>query len=162
MAICSRLSRLLSAEFAKYEVVTHRTEFGAQRVAACVHRPGRHVAKVVVLRDAFGEFLMVVIPSLARLDLAAVAGATGHVGLRLATEREFAPLFPDCEVGAMPPFGGLYGLPTYVDACLREEPDLFFSGGTHHELVGMHYADYEDMARPIRGRWCFHRQAKAA
>lgn len=162
MAICERLRQLLDGEFVRYEVVTHRTEFGAQRVAASVHVPGRDVAKVVILRDGGGEFLMVVIPSLARLDLQAVGEATGYVGLRLATEQEFAPLFPDCEVGAMPPFGGLYGLPTYVDACLREEPDLFFPGGTHHELVGMHFVDYELTARPIRGRWCFHRRRKAA
>jgi Ala-tRNA(Pro) deacylase len=162
MAIGERLRQLLGSEFVKYHVVAHRAEFDAQRAAASAHLPGREVAKVVVLRDAGGEFLMVVVPSLARLDLGEVSRATGYQGLQLATEREFGPLFPDCEVGAMPPFGILYGLPTYVDGCFRSAPEIYFPGGTHHELVGMRFEDYEAIARPIVGQWCFHRRVRAA
>jgi Ala-tRNA(Pro) deacylase len=162
MAICERLRQLLAAEFVKYQVVEHGAQFDAQRAAASAHLPGREVAKVVVLRDGGGEFLMVVVPSLARLDLGEVSRATGYRGLRLAAEPEFAPLFPDCEVGAMPPFGVLYALPTYVDGCFRDQPEFFFPGGTHHELVGMGFDDYVAIARPIVGRWCFHRKLKAA
>jgi Ala-tRNA(Pro) deacylase len=162
MPICGRLRHHLAAEFAKYRLVTHRKEFGAQRVAAAAHVPGRDVAKVVVLRDGGGEYLMAVIPSQSHLDLSAVAWATGRKGLRLATEAEFAPLFPDCEVGAMPPFGELYGMPTYLDGCFRDDPEIFFPAGTHRELVKMAAADYEAVARPVVGRWCLHRRLKAA
>jgi Ala-tRNA(Pro) deacylase len=162
MPICERLSQFLAGEFAAYQVISHRPVFGAQRVAATTQLPGRDVAKVLVVQDARGEPMMVVIPSQARLDLDEVARATGRHGLRLAKEREFAPLFPDCEVGAMPPFGNLYGMPTYMDACFRDEPAIFFSGGTHRELVGMRVEDYEAVAHPVVGRWCFHRRLKAA
>ena len=162
MALCGRLRHHLAAEFAKYRLVTHHAEFGAQRAAASAHVPGREVAKVVILRDAGGEYLMAVIPSQSRLDLGAVAWATGRKGLRLATEAEFAPLFPDCEVGAMPPFGGLYGMPTYLDGCVRDDPAIFFPAGTHHELVKMATVDYEAVARPVVGQWCLHGRLQAA
>jgi Ala-tRNA(Pro) deacylase len=164
MAICARLRQCLSAESAKYQLVLHRQEFGAQRVAASIHLPGRDMAKVVVVKDEAGEFLMLVVPSHAHVDLAATARTTGRagLGLRLANEKELAELFPDCEVGAMPPFGHLYGLPTYVDGCLRGEPEIFFPGGNHHELVAMSVRDYLGVARPVIGQWCFHRRLEAA
>jgi Ala-tRNA(Pro) deacylase len=162
MAIGKRLEKLLAEEHVAYRVVGHRPEFGAQRVAASAHVPGRDVAKVVILRDAGDEFLMVVIPSQTRLDLAAVSLATGRPALRLAHEKEFAGLFPDCEPGAMPPFGGLYGIRTYVDGCLREEPEVFFPGGSHHELVRMKTKDFLAVAQPVIGQWCLHQHPRAA
>jgi Ala-tRNA(Pro) deacylase len=99
---------------------------------------------------------MVVIPSTRRVDLAAVTAATGRPGLRLAGERELGRLFPDCELGAMPPFGELYGLPAYVDPCFREWPAFVFQGGSHEELVAMLFADYKSLARAVIGPSCFH------
>ena len=162
MAICKRLGQMLAEEHAAYQVVRHKQEFGAQRVAASVHVPGRDVAKVVILRDGGGDFLMLVVPSQARLDLHVVALATGREGLRLAQEKEFAGLFPDCEAGAMPPVGRLYGMPTYVDGCFRAEPEIFFPAGTHHEVIRMRLRDYLTLARPALGQWCFHRAPRAA
>ena len=78
------------------------------------------------------------------------------MGLALATEEDLARLFPDCEVGAMPPFGGLYGLPVYVDSCFRQVPEFVFQGGNHHEVVAMSFADYLRLAEPLVGQFCFH------
>ena len=85
--------------------------------------------------------------------------ATGRTGLRLATEQEFGPLFPDCQLGAMPPFPDLCGIPVFVDGCLPHSPEVFFRDGSHHELVGMRFADYAALARPTVGQWCLHRGA---
>jgi Ala-tRNA(Pro) deacylase len=134
----------------------------ARELARSAGVPGAEFAKVVVLQDAAGDYLMVVIPSTRRLDLAAVAEGTRRVGLRLASEQELAKLFPDCELGAMPPFGGLYGLPAYVDPCFREWPLFVFQGGSHDELVAMLFKDYESLARAVVAPTCYHRKPVAA
>ncbi|HEY7413230.1 MAG TPA: YbaK/EbsC family protein [Vicinamibacteria bacterium] len=162
MAMSERLAQLLVSEHAPYRLLPHDDAIDAAHLAAVSHVSGRALAKGVVLRDAGGEFLMMVVPAHCQLDLGMAARATGRPGLRLATEAEFAPLFPDCQLGAMPPFGDLYGLPVYVDGCLRAAPEIFFRGGTHHELVGMRFADYQSLAKPVTSQWCFHSMAKAA
>jgi Ala-tRNA(Pro) deacylase len=154
MAMCLRLRRLLTGEYVNYRLVPHGVRFTAREVAEAVRVPARQFAKVVVLRDGAGEHLMVVVPPDVRVHLDAVAAATGRARLRLASERDMQTLFPDCEPGAMPPFGGLYGLPVFVDERFRERPDLFyFRGGAHDEVVGMFWADYESLAQPVFGRW---------
>ena len=156
MAVSQRLRRLLTGEYASYRFVTHRAGSVACDVAEAAKVPPRQFAKVVVLRDAAGGYVMVVVPSTARVRLDSVERTTGRPGLRLATEEELQAVFPDCDVGAMPPFGELYGLPVYLDACFREQPEFFFRGGAHDEVVGMLFADYESLARPVYGQWCFH------
>jgi Ala-tRNA(Pro) deacylase len=156
MAVSQRLRRLLTGEYASYRFVTHGARSSARDVADAAKVPARQFAKVVVFRDAAGVYVMVVVPSTTRVRLDSVERTTGRPGLRLATEDELQALFPDCDVGAMPPFGGLYGLPVYVDACFREQPEFFFRGGAHDEVVGMLFADYESLVRPVYGQWCFH------
>ena len=156
MAVSLRLRRLLTGEYASYRLVAHAAGSRAREVAEVAGVPGAEFAKVVVLRDAAGGCLMVVIPSTTRLNVAAVAAATGRPGLRLASEQELGKLFPDCELGAMPPFGELYGLQTYVDPCFRDRPDFVFQGGSHDELVAMLFADYQSLARAVIGPSCFH------
>jgi Ala-tRNA(Pro) deacylase len=134
----------------------------AQHVASACHVRGSEMAKAVVLRDDRGQFLMVAMPAGRRLDLSAVQRATGATGLRLATEQEFGPLFPDCELGAMPPFPDLYGVPVFVDSCLRDSPEIYFRGGSHHELIGMRFRDYAAVAHPSVGSYCFHRKQRSA
>jgi Ala-tRNA(Pro) deacylase len=154
MAMCLRLRRLLTGEYVNYRLVPHRAGFTARELAEAVRVPPRQFAKVVVLRDEAGEYLMVVVPANARVRLDAVAAATGRAGLRLASERDLQTLFPDCDLGAMPPLGGLYGLPVLVDEGLRDGRDpFFFRGGAHDEVVGMFWADYESLAQPVFGRW---------
>jgi Ala-tRNA(Pro) deacylase len=157
MAICERLQRLFEEERAEHRVLPHAEAFTAAEVAAASHLPGREVAKVVVLSDKGGSYLMVALPAPTWLDIEALTLATGRQGLRLAAETEFARLFPDCDAGAMPPFGGLYGMPLYVDACLRRSPEIVFQAGNHHEVVVMPYAEYERLAQPVVGQVCLHR-----
>lgn len=156
MALNERLQRLLEQTRVRYQVLTHNEAFTAQEVAAASHVPGAELAKVVVLREEGGFFLMVVLPAPRRLDLAAVVTATGRQRLQLATEEEIRRLFPDCEAGAMPPFGNLYDMPAYVDACFRRHRDFFFQGGNHHEVVAMAFEDYVRLAQPMVGQLCFH------
>ena len=156
MAVSQRLRRLLTGEYASYRLVPHGARSSARDVAEAADVPGRQFAKVVVLRDAAGASVMVVVPSTTRVRIESVERTTGRAGLRLAREDELQSLFPDCDVGAMPPFGALYGLPVYVDACFREQHEIFFRGGAHDEVVGMLFADYESLARPVFGQWCFH------
>jgi Ala-tRNA(Pro) deacylase len=162
MAVSQRLRRLLTGEYVSYRLVPHGARSSARAVAEAAKVPPRQFAKVVVLRDAAGAYLMVVVPATARVELGAVATATGRSGLRLAAEHELQALFPDCDVGAMPPFGALYGLPVFVDACFRDKPDFYFRGGAHDEVVGMTWVDYESLARPVFGQWCFHAKAPGA
>jgi Ala-tRNA(Pro) deacylase len=156
MAVSQRLRQMLTGEYASYRLVPHGACSAAREVAEAAGVAQRQFAKAVVLRDAAGAYLMVVVPASARVCIESVEKAAGRKGLRLAREAELQPLFPDCDVGAMPPFGGLYGVPTYVDGCFREQPEFYFRGGAHDEIVGMLFADYESLARPVFGQWCFH------
>jgi Ala-tRNA(Pro) deacylase len=156
MAVSQRLRRLLTGEYASYRLLGHGARSRARAVAEAAHVPPHQFAKVVVLRDAAGAYVMVVVPATARVRMGSVERTTGRTGLRLAGEDELQSIFPDCDVGAMPPFGGLYELPVYVDACFRDEPRFYFRGGAHDEVVGMLFADYQSLARPVFGPWCFH------
>lgn len=161
MSLNLRLRRLLSDEFVWYRLLPYRDAVDAQHVAAAVHEPGRALAKTVMLRDGVGPFVMAVLPASCTLDLEAVRRVLGRADLRLAREIEFAPLFPDCAVGAMPPFGRLYGITLLADACLLDTPQLLFRGGTHHALVRARVEDWISVARPVFGSWCT-RQVHAA
>ena len=162
MAVSLRLRPLLTGEYVSYRLVPHGPRSSAREVAEAARVPASLFAKVVVLRDAAGGYMMVVVPATARAHVGAVAAASGRSGLRLATERELQDLFPDCDVGAMPPFGSLYGLPVFADASLRDQPELFFRGGGHDEVVGMLWADYKSLARPIVGQWCLRTKPGSA
>ncbi len=133
----------------------------AQEVAATSHVTGWHVAKVVVVREESGASLMVAIPAPSRVNVAALERATGKRRLRLAREDEFRPLFPDCETGAMPPFGNLYGLPLYLDASLARSEEFLFQAGNHKEVVRMRYADYRRLADPVIGDFALHQIAES-
>jgi Ala-tRNA(Pro) deacylase len=125
----------------------HPTAFTAQEVAASDHVSGRIVAKVVMVW-ADGRLAMLVVPAPKRVDFGKAAMALGAADLRLAHEEEFAELFPDCEPGAMPPFGNLYGVPVYTDRALAENLNLVLQAGTHTETMGIRFDDYERLVRP--------------
>jgi Ala-tRNA(Pro) deacylase len=150
MAVCEALRQLLTREQVRFEVLPHAQVFTAQEVAATSHVPGWHLAKVVILRDDAGGSLMAAIPAPARLDLPALEALAGR-RLRLAREDEFGPLFVDCEAGAMPPFGSLYGMPLYLDASLALPREFLFQAGSHKEVVRMRYDDYARLAQPVVG-----------
>jgi Ala-tRNA(Pro) deacylase len=152
----NRVRTLLEEEDLDYESIAHRDTYTARDEAAASHVPAREVAKAVVVRDGGGRYLMAVVPATCRLDLAALACASGHSDLVLASEEEVLRLFPDCERGPVPPFGNLYDIPTFVDACLSDMPEIFFTAGSRREVVGMRFADYERAARPMVGQFCLH------
>jgi Ala-tRNA(Pro) deacylase len=116
-------------------------------VAASEHVPGRMLAKtVMVLAD--GEIAMLALPAPYQVDLEKAAAALGVKGARLAEEEAFADTFSDCEVGAMPPFGNLYGVPVYVEKTLAEDETIVFRSGTHTETMSVSYADFERLVEP--------------
>ena len=147
MPILTKLREYLDANEIAYDVLQHSQAFTAQEIAAAQHVPGIEMAKVVMVR-AGQRFLMAVLPAPYRVDLERLGKATKLAGVRLATEEEFAGLFPQCEAGAMPPFGNLYGLEVWVDEILTKDPEIFFNAGNHKQTVRMRYADFARLVEP--------------
>lgn len=143
----AKLTEYLDSQGKKYVVVKHSKAFTAQEVAASAHIPGKDMAKAVMV-NIDGEMNMVVLPSTHQVDLEQLREAVGAGRVELATEEEFQDRFPDCELGAMPPFGNLYDMNTLVAQVLREDEEIAFNAGNHRELVKMSYADYEDLVQP--------------
>lgn len=147
MPILSKLKEFLNANGVAHQVRSHRPAFTAQEVAAAEHIPGREMAKVVMVRDG-GTYLMAVLTAPHYLDLERLERAAGRTGLRLASEADFARLFPGCDPGAMPPFGNLYGMPVWVDEALTRDDEIAFNAGTHEQTVHMKYADFARLVQP--------------
>jgi Ala-tRNA(Pro) deacylase len=160
MAINERLQRRLDQTRSSHAVLPHDEAYTAQEVAQSVRVKGGQLAKVVVLRDAAGKDIMVVLPATRAFDPHAVHRVTGRAGIQLEDERELERLFPDCEVGAMPPFGSLYDMPMYVDPCLLQAENIVFQAGNHHEVVLMRSQEYEQIARPFHAGSCLHRESE--
>jgi Ala-tRNA(Pro) deacylase len=142
-----RLEQYLREQGVACEFQHHPLAYTARAVAASEHVPPKEVAKAVVLLTD-GRLAMVVLPATHELQISALARGLGVRDARLAEEIEFGPAFPDCEVGAMPPFGNLYGLPVYVDASLSEDEDIVFQAGTHTDTMRIKYADYVRLVNP--------------
>jgi len=130
-----------------FEVRMHAPAYTAQEVAAEEHVSGNELAKAVTVK-ADENFLLCVLPASYKLDMKKVARAANAKKVRLADETEMAKLFPDSEVGAEPPFGNLYNLPTFVDEHLAGDKEIVFQAGTHRDAIRMSYADYARLARP--------------
>jgi len=143
----SKLRAFLDAHEVKYIVLSHSKAYTAQGVAAMSHIPGKELAKTVIVK-LDGVLAMAVLPASFQIDLLALKKAVGVLDAEIATESEFKQHFPDCETGAMPPFGNLYGLPVYVDSTLTEDLEIAFNAGSHHELIRLDYADFEQLVRP--------------
>jgi Ala-tRNA(Pro) deacylase len=148
MAISTRLKEFLDQHGVHYATIPHPEAYTAQEVAALTHIRGKELAKSVVVRKERDQFIMVILPASRHIDFAALKAQLGTHLLELATEGQFKQLFPDCEAGAMPPFGNLYNLPTYVDESLREDREIAFNACTHREVVRLAFADYERLAQP--------------
>jgi len=131
----------------KFQLRHHPARFTAQEVAAAEHITGEEVAKVVIVR-ADDRFAMCVLPATHTLAMDRLKGALGAKKVRLATEDEMAALFPDCEIGAMPPFGTEYGIDTCVEECLAQDEEILIPAGTHQDSILLSWTDYERLARP--------------
>lgn len=157
-----RLQQLVDDRGARYELVPHPETVTAHEAAQRTHVHGQHVAKAVVVRDGDGVDFLVVVPASVHVDPARVRAVSGRPGVTIEDEAVLGRLFPDCELGAMPPVGHLYGLVTYVDPCLLDDQDtVWFQAGNHHELVGMSVEDFARIARPFHGDACLHEGAHA-
>ena len=147
MGIPTRLISFLDESKVRYEILHHPEAFTSHELAAIEHVKGKDHAKVVMVKS--GEtLLMAVLPTDRRLDLEKLGKITGQP-TAVAAEAEFKPLFPDCAIGTMPPFGHLYGVATYLDRSVVEADRLVFEAGTHSDAIKMKYADYERLAKPI-------------
>lgn len=143
----TKLRAFLDGHGVRYVSIQHSVAFTASEVAESVHVKGRDFGKTVIVK--IGESMaMVVLPASRRIVLHDLREMLGSEELRLATEAEFKGAFPDCEVGAMPPFGNLYNMPVYVAAHLAEEREIVFNAGTHSEVMQLAYADFEQLVQP--------------
>lgn len=149
MEIPKRLIDFLNGNKVSYEILHHPEAFTAQTIAAAEHIKGRHQAKVVMAK-AGSWHLMAVLAANQRIDLQELEKISGEP-TSLEPEKEFKALFPDCAPGTMPPFGNLYGLPTYVDKSLAQEDYIVFEAGTHTDAIKLSYHDYERLAKPQVG-----------
>jgi len=155
MAISKKIKEFLDQNKVRYQVKGHPEVYTAQEIAAVLHVPGKELAKVVMIK-AGDRFVMTVLPASWRIDMARLKDILESKEVRLATEEEFKDLFPDCEIGAMPPFGNLYGLDVYVDKALTENEDIFFQAGNHIESIKMRYKDYSDLVKPRIAEFGLH------
>ena len=147
MSITGKLNDFLKESKVKFERITHEETFTSQETAQAEHVSGNQVAKVVMVK-ADGKDVMSVLSAAHLLDLNKLKKIMKAREVRLASEQEFTELFPDCDRGAMPPFGTLYGLPFFVDQGLAENKHIVFNAGTHKESIKMTYKDYSKLAKP--------------
>ena len=145
--LAPRLHNFLDERHASYQTVRHDRTVTAQQTASAAHIGQRHFAKTVMLLVE-GKLAMLVMPSPFRADLSRLSRALGGREVDLAHEIDFKMAFPDCELGAMPPFGNLYGMPVYVDARLAGQDDIAFNAGSHTDVVRMPYPEFEQLVRP--------------
>lgn len=151
-----KLREYLDQQGVRYVNIGHSPAFTAQEIAASAHVKGKELAKSVVVK-LDGEMALAVLPANCEVDFDALAEVSGASESELATESEFQDKFPECEVGAMPPFGNLYGMKTFADQCLREDREIAFNAGSHKELVKMQYNDFERLVKPKSGEFCIRR-----
>jgi len=145
-----KLERFLDENHVKYVTLSHSQAFTAQEIAAAAHLPGREVAKTVMV-ELDGELAMAVVPAPRQVDLEAVRELADADRADLADESEFETAFPECESGAMPPFGNLWGMQVYVDEALTRDEQISFNGGSHTELVQIPYEEFERLVHPRVG-----------
>lgn len=148
MSIATRVKDYLEQNKVPYSHCTHRLAYTAQEVAAAQHVPGREMAKTIILR-ADSQFVMVVLPAVMKINMKALRDELPFSHIELATEKEFAELFADSELGAMAPFGNLYGLPVFVDKSLAEDAEIVFNAGTHVDTIRIKYADFSRLVKPV-------------
>ena len=142
-----RLQEYLQRQHSRYELIHHTRAVTAQETAASAHIRGSQLAKTVMV-NIDGRLAMVVVPAARRVRFDRLCEATGAQHAALASEADFRDLFPDCEVGAMPPFGNLYGIEVYIDESLVSDADIAFNAGTHTEIVRMPYREFERLVAP--------------
>lgn len=157
----SKLRSFLDSHNVKYLVISHSLAYTAQGVASLAHVSGKKLAKTVIIKID-GALAMAVIPASLHVDLARIRALSGAKIVELATEREFKDAFSDCETGAMPPFGNLYGMKVFADANLASNDEITFSAGSHRELVRMKWGDLVRLVNPTIDQLTYYQLSGAA
>ncbi len=147
-----QLQELLDSNQVKYRSIAHSVAYTAQEIAAAAEVPGGEMAKTIIVRID-GELAMAVLPASYRVDTSLLAKAAGAEKVEIAGEKDFADLFSGCELGAMPPFGNLYGMKVFVAEKLAEDEEICFNAGTHRELIRLKYADFESLVKPVKAEF---------
>ena len=142
-----KLKDFLDRENVKYVSIYHSIAYTSQEIAASVHVKGREMAKTVMVK-LDGKLAMAVLPASHQVDFEHLKRASGSQDAVLATEKEFKDLFPGCDLGAMPPFGNLYGMNVFVARPLTEDKEIAFNAGSHYELIKLGYKDFERVVNP--------------
>ena len=151
----SKLKEFLDSHHVKYVTISHSPAYTAQGIAASAHVPGKELAKTVVVR-LDDELAMAVLPAPYKVDFGLLKQVAGAESVRLATEEEFESMFPGCEVGAMPPFGNLYGMKVFATESLAEDKEIAFNACSHTELIKMSFADFKRLVEPKIGHFSVH------
>lgn len=144
-----KLKAFLDENKVKYISIQHSSAYTAQEIAAIAHIPGKDLAKTVIIKID-GKMAMAVLPASYKVSFDNLKSALGVNEVRLAYEQEFMDKFPDCEVGAMPPFGNIYGMEVYVAESLAEDEEIAFNACNHTELIKMSFSDFEKLVKPKR------------
>lgn len=142
-----KLKDYLDNQHVKYSCIGHSPAYTAQEIAAAAHISGKNLAKIVIVK-AGAKLIMVVLPAHDHVNFSSLKEATGGDAVDLAAESEFKGKFPECEVGAMPPFGNLYDVPVYVSSKLSNFDQIVFNSGSHAELMQLAYRDFERLVKP--------------
>lgn len=145
----STLKTFLDDHNVKYVTISHSRAYTAQEIAAKAHIPGKELAKTVMVKID-GKMAMAVLPASYQVDFDLLKSATGAEETELATEEEFKDMFPDCDLGAMPPFGNLYDMDVFMAASLAEDEEIAFNAGSHTELIRMALPDYLKLVQPVK------------
>lgn len=148
MPIPSNICRFLDSQGVSYQLCTHSRAYTAQGIAQAQHVSGKRLAKVVIVVADNSRMVMVVVPANCRVDLDKIGRLLNTTWIRLAMEDEFRDVFPECEVGAMPPLGNIYHLDVWIDEIFRNYPTISFNAGTHAESIQMSFADFERLVHP--------------
>lgn len=141
------LKQFLDANHVKYVSIIHSAAYTAQEVAQSLHIPGRVMAKVVIV-ELDGKMAMAVLPATRKVVVQDLRDVTGCDDVKFASEAEFKVRFPDCEVGAMPPFGNLYDMEVFASEELARNKEIAFNAGSHVEVIRLAYADFERLVQP--------------
>ncbi|MFZ3063450.1 MAG: YbaK/EbsC family protein [Actinomycetota bacterium] len=155
MGAKEELEKYLKDNGISFEEMVHAEVYTSQEVAAAQHVRGQELAKVV-MANADGDMVMLVLPASYRVDFDKLKSVLGKTKVSLAKEEEFQDVFPGCEVGAMPPFGNLYNISVYADKSLTVDPEIIFQAGTHVHTMKIKYADYERLAKPKVADFAVH------
>jgi len=147
-----KLKEFLDENKIKYVTIKHSSAYTAQEIASIAHIPGKDLAKTVIIK-VNGKMAMAVLPASYKVSFEELKEFFGLSEVRLAYEQEFMDKFPDCEVGAMPPFGNLYGMDVYVAESLAEDEEIAFNACSHTELIKMNFSDFEKLVKPKRIRF---------